>query len=149
MLKKDQIYKLKNAKDDSEFKEVYVVAETATLVVVKSTSSEKEASVKLDSFTTNYEEKGFEDLSDKEKVDHVYTKSTYALTALQEFSRGLPEASLSNPNLAILNNALHELVLLSSPVLLPSAEAYRESLKTTEPVFDDGIDFLDIENEVA
>lgn len=145
----DTVYKLKNAKEGSKFAEVTISAITSTFVVVKSQTCEEEATVKKTDFETSYEEKGFEDLTDQEKISHFYKQSTYALTALSELSRTLTDSVRNNPNLAILNNTLHELVLLSSPVTTPSVEAYREGLKGQDSEPEETIQFLDIEQEVA
>lgn len=150
-LKTDVVYRTKEGKkftDEKEkFNEVTVVSYTDVFVILKSKVDEEESATKREAFERVYEEKPLEALDPKEKIGHIFKKASYALAALRTLVQ-THEKLAGEPNLTIINNTLHEMMLLSSPVPTSLTQQFEASLMVEETA-PAGMDFLEIEDEVA
>lgn len=147
-LKLDTVYRTKEGKELTEEKEkfnnVKLVSWTEMFVIMKSEVDGEEQPTRREAFERVYEQKPIEALKPEEKISHIFKKVTYALTALQQLSQ-TNQQLVGNPNMTIINNSLHEITLLTSPVPTSLTAQFEETLReeTTPP----GIDFLQIEEQ--
>jgi len=146
----DKTYITKEGKelseDKSKFNEVSLVSYTDAFVILKSTKDGEESATRREAFERVYEVKPLAALKPEEKISHIFKKASYALTALSTLSQTNSKLA-GEPNMTIMNNALHEIMLLTSPVPTSLTEQYEQTIVEEEPAME--LDFLEIEESVA
>lgn len=148
-LKLDTVYRTKEGKelpeDKAKYNEVKLVSWTDSFVIMQSVVDSEEQPTRREAFERVYEVKPIEALKPEEKISYIFKKVTYALTALRTLSETNSQL-VGNPNMTIINNSLHEITLLTSPVPTSLTAQFEETLK--EETAPEGIDFLEIEDQV-